>query len=346
MKNFVVISGYAMTGKTVLTDLFREFKYFNIPQHTFEFNLLRIQGGLLDLQNALVEDYSPIRANYAIKVFRKNILKMGTVASIGDPKSLFISNGMNYNNFFNNEFIEISNEYIDQLIDFEYKTVWPYDSTNYSYSKQFYNRVVRLFNPNKIFLEKVYFTKNSSFIKLTRNYLSKLYDSIGNKETKTYVLHNSIEPYNPLKSLQLFNDVKLIVVYRDPRDIYASSKIKNKVHVPKFEVKNHWKLKTLITFSSDIDLFIKRQRTLFSNMSSFDSSKNILFISFEDLVLDYDNSIIKIYKFLNLDKSIHHLKKKYFKPEMSFKNIGIWKKYHNQNDMNKIKKNIPELCYN
>tara|TARA_B100000427_G_scaffold212174_1_gene176985 strand:+ start:58 stop:1098 length:1041 start_codon:yes stop_codon:yes gene_type:complete len=345
MKNFIIISGFAMTGKTVLTDIFKEFKDFKVPKHTFEFNMLRIQGGLLDLQNALVDDYSPIRADYAIKSFKKNVLKMGTVAKITDPKSLFISNGMNYNEFFNNKFIDISNEYINNLIDFQHKSVWPYQSINYSYFQQFYYRFIRFFLPNKIFLHKIYITKNNSFVKKTREYFLKLYNTIGDKNTKTYVLHNTVEPYNPSKSLNLFNDAKLIVVYRDPRDIYASSKIKEEVYVPKFEVKNHWNLKSLITFSSDIDLFINRQKKIYSNISNFNSNKEVLYIRFEDIILNYDSSLNKIYKFLNLDSSIHHLKKKFFNPKLSVKNIGIWKKYPDQSHITKIKNNFPELCY-
>tara|TARA_B100000963_G_scaffold361862_1_gene400379 strand:- start:4171 stop:5208 length:1038 start_codon:yes stop_codon:yes gene_type:complete len=344
MPNFVIISGFVMTGKTVLTDIFKEFSNYHVPPHTFEFNLIRIQGGLLDLQNALIDDFSPIRSDFAIKVFKQNVERMGTVASFKQPKSLFIANGMNYNHFFNNKFIEISNNYIESFIDFDTKTVWPFQSTTYSYLKVFYQRLLRFFFPDKIFLEKIYSVDNNFFLKKTRSYLSKLFSEIGNNDTKTYILHNSIEPYNIKKSLNLFNDAKLIVVFRDPRDIYVSSKIKEKVYVPGFEVNNHWKLKSLITFSDDIDIFIKRQKILYSNVK-FKSTEDVLFLRFEDLVNDYNKTLKILYKFLKISSKIHNQKFKFFKPELSSKNIGIWKKYSNQKEIEKIYKCFPELCY-
>ena len=74
MLKYAVISGYSMTGKTVVTDILKEFQGYNVPIHIAEFNLLRIQGGLLDLCTALHDDWSPIRSDAAIRRFKNVVL--------------------------------------------------------------------------------------------------------------------------------------------------------------------------------------------------------------------------------------------------------------------------------
>ena len=45
---FIDISGCGNSGNSTLSDLFKKFDGFVVPHYNFEFNLLRIQGGLLD----------------------------------------------------------------------------------------------------------------------------------------------------------------------------------------------------------------------------------------------------------------------------------------------------------
>lgn len=50
---FLDLSSYGFSGKHAVINLAREFKGYHVPHFKFEFNLIRIQGGIRDLKNAL-----------------------------------------------------------------------------------------------------------------------------------------------------------------------------------------------------------------------------------------------------------------------------------------------------
>lgn len=84
---FLDLSGYMFFGKAAAIDLIREFKGYYVPHYRFEFPLIRIQDGIMDLEKALIDDWSPIRSDIAVKRFRKLITKMS-----GHKRKLFSLN--------------------------------------------------------------------------------------------------------------------------------------------------------------------------------------------------------------------------------------------------------------
>lgn len=335
-----------MTGKTVVTDILKEFDDFNVPAHTAEFNLIRIQGGLLDLYNALEEDWSPIRSDAAIRRFKKVVLKLGTKASFRKPSSLFIANGMNYNNYFNNKFFDITDRYLKSLIDYTYNIEWPYLSIDKGHVNQFWERINRTLNKKKIFHSEVYGSIKDNFIENTRNYIDELFNSTSFDGPKNFVLHNGVEPFNPTRGLNLFNNAKIIIVHRDPRDVYASNFVKNEVFSPSFEVKRHWDLKMGLTSADNIETFIKRQKAQYDRVKSSNDDSRILRLSFEQIVMNYESSIKSICAFLNISEQQQIRKGQFFKPELSKKNIGLWKLMKDQTNISLIENQLNKYCYN
>ena len=53
--NFIDVAGTGNSGKGAFVDLLREFDDFFVPEWFFEFDLIRIPGGLLDFRHCLVE---------------------------------------------------------------------------------------------------------------------------------------------------------------------------------------------------------------------------------------------------------------------------------------------------
>ena len=74
---------------------------------------------------------------------------------------------------------------------------------------------------------------------------------------------------------------------------------------------------------------------------------NILFIKFEDLILNYEFTKDKIIKFLNIDKKKVDLNKRTFLPHKSSKNIGLYKsldrKYYKAIEY--IEENLKDYLY-
>ena len=173
------VCGYGHSGKGVLTDFFREFENLTVHDHLFEFNLIRIQGGIIDLKHNLVDNWSPIRSDAAIRRFKNLVEKIGTKATLSNLNSLGVSTGNNYNDFFNNKFIELSNDYIDKLILNSGKKIWPYRKVEQSFMELFYSRL-----KNNIFkTEKEYefhIVSNINFMESTRLYLHDLFSNYKN----------------------------------------------------------------------------------------------------------------------------------------------------------------------
>ena len=220
---FVDISGFGHSGKGIITDLLKEFEGYQVPHYNFEFNLLRIQGGLIDMKAALHDNWSPIRSDAAIRRFRRLVRRIGPSATILNPVSLFLSNGMNYDNYFNSQFSALSEKYIQSLINYEYKGEWPYPLIEEPGWKQFSQRFLLITRLQKKFDTHVTVAAPKDFIHKTRQYLDALFCVARQDGMNTFVMHNVVEPFHPVPSLDLFSDAKAIIIQRDPRDIYAST---------------------------------------------------------------------------------------------------------------------------
>ena len=92
---FLDLSGYMFSGKTAVGHIIRELDGFCVPDFELEFNLLRIQDGIIDLESNLVDNWSLIRSNNAILRFKKLIKKLdGTYSKF--PYFLFHFHILNY----------------------------------------------------------------------------------------------------------------------------------------------------------------------------------------------------------------------------------------------------------
>lgn len=343
--NYIFLSGLNLTGKTILTDFFREFKGVYVPSHTSEFDLIRIQGGLLDLSNAIHEDWSPIRSDAAIRRFQRVIARVGTVASLSNPSSLFYANGMSYDSTFNHKFLEISEKYINSLIEYRYSHEWPYLSIDKLPILQFWQRLRRVIFKKKIFPVEIFGTDPTKFLDKTKFYLDELFQTIVADEDHFAVIHNAIEPFNPTRGLDLFSNGRLIVVQRDPRDVYASSFPINNGYKPTFEEGRLLKLKMGLTSAYDIEKFILRQRIQYESIQTRNDDHRVLRLKFEDIILKYEESIKQIIQFLNLDKSQHIYKRQFFNPNLSKKNIGLWKSHGDYESIRRIERELGKYCY-
>lgn len=343
---FVDISGFGHSGKGIITDLLREFKGYQVPHYNFEFNLLRIQGGLVDLRTALYDNWSPIRSDAAIRKFRKLVQRIGPSASFSDPATLFLSNGMNYDSHFGGQFSKISNAYVQSLIDYEYEGEWPYPMIEEPGWKQFYQRLLLRTGLRKKFDTHVSVAAPRNFIRRTNEYLEELFNAGRQEGKETFVMHNAIEPFRPVPSLDLFSNAKVIIVQRDPRDIYASNFVKNGVYNPSYENSDNWRMKQSFLNTGNIDRFIERQKLYFDMANRTEDDNRVLRLQYENVVLNYEESVENILNFLGETKAIHANRQLYFKPESSKKNIGLWKLMPDQDNVKQIEEQLRAYCFN
>ena len=339
---FLDVSGFGHSGKTVVADILKEIVGYQLPDYNFEFNLIRIQGGLLDLKSALVDNWSPIRSDSAIKRFINLVNRIGPKASIYVPSSLFLSNGMNYDSMFSEKFTKLSHDYISDLISITYEGYWPYSMIDRPIQEQFFSRLKGQFGISPK-LVNIYLSDSSDFQLKTINYLTALFRTIKKENTDVFVLLNSLEPFNSEVGLNLLGDAKQIVVTRDPRDIYVSAMNVNRGFIPDFELK-YMGLKRNIV-GNDLDIFINRHLIYHKNVVNYTSSDRILWFNYEELILNYEESLNKIYDFVGVCPSKHINKGKYFDPKKSVANVGLWKNFDDKLAIAKIEEALYQYCW-
>ena len=120
---------------------------------------------------------------------------------------------------------------------------------------------------------------------------------------------------------------KQLCVYRDPRDVFVTGMIKNEYWIPK-----------------NPDDFIVWYKSNVSRYLTY-SHPNLLLLRFEDIVLEYDRVSELIMNFVGLNKSNHIHPRGWFDPNISSKNIGLWKSFEDQQAILSIESALGEYCY-
>ena len=93
-----------------------------------------------------------------------------------------------------------------------------------------------------------------------------------------------------------------------------------------------------------VERYIEWVKMAYGNFDIHSTDYEIL--RFEDMVLDYDNTVCRIEKFLGLSPEQHVRPKSCFNPAVSEKSVGEWKREPQfADDFKKIKEALPHLCY-
>lgn len=231
----------------------------------------------------------------------------------------------NFLQIFGERWIEKTEKYINDLTEFKYQEYWLADIRDLKgidRFKYYYKRARRLilnkFLPDnyKIIDCHNYIPKlitrhpiqnREKFIKYTQEYCQEMFDS-KNKENKQFnLIDQLVSPINTEKYLEYVKNLKVIIVDRDPRDVYIECCEKNDHVLPK-----------------DIEEFCK---VYIDSRKYKTSNSNVMYIYFEDLIYNFEMSKSKIEKFLNLDSKAHQEKGIYYSIEKSKINTRLWKKY-------------------
>ena len=331
------LSGYMFSGKGAASDLIKEFDGFSVPYRRSEFDLLRIPHGLIDLRCSLVDKWSWVRSDSAIREFIQIATTMGN-----SPQNIFqklFIVGFGYNARYH-RFNEATNEFIDSLTDDTWKMQWPYEMPSLYPAKYAWLRVkakLKGIQPWPVIDFRL--CSGADFDKYAKRYLQKILSLTGDINSHTIVTHNMLEPYDPTSGFCFFDDIHSIVVDRDVRDIYMTSLIHSDGFNDKVPVYSR------ITGAFNIDTFIKRQKILRSK-TNYTHNDRVLRVQFEDLVVNYENTVKKIILFLDINQDTHVRKFKHFSPKKSAENIRLWENAPKwlQADIKKLEKELPELC--
>lgn len=322
---YVDLSGYGFSGKHAVIDLVREFAGFQVPHFAYEFALLRIQGGILDLEDALVNHWSPIRSDAAIRRFRRVARRLGTVNSWRRPRSWWNSVGWNYDAVYSGRFLALTEAYVRDLVDAEWVTDWPYPLADLPSPELFVRKLgARLRIPRALDF-RVSLAAPDDFVGRTRRYLDEVLSSNAARGTTTIVMHNAFEPFEPVRCLKYFDHVRSIVVDRDPRDTFVQQLTYRPMALP-------------------VNEFIRRYRRYRELAARATPHPAVLRIRFEDLVRRYDATVGAIRAHLGVSPDQHTAPCEHFDPAVSARNIGLWRTYARRADIEQIAALLAEYC--
>ena len=344
--DFVDVSGVGNAGKGALTDLLRELDYFYVPEYWFEFDMLRVPGGLLDFRHCLLEDWSPIRSHAAYYEFIAVIEKMGLDPKFWDLMGLINSTGQRYDGRFNGQFRELSYEFANHFRVGSYQAEWGSAGLRENGFAQLIRRIARRLGFRKSMLNEVVLMDGRDFDKIAKSYLEDLYRLFIPPTCDHVVFNNGFEPFNPEPGLSMLG-ARQIAVTRDPRDIYVSGLNNHNVDD---------KDKSLLAFDNDglskaflatddLDLYVLRYR-LYQEKLFNGSRKDVLHVKFEELILDSQTQIKLILEFLDIDPTRHVRPNSFFIPTESKKNIGLWRDYSRKDEIRFIESKLAQYLVN
>ena len=154
-----------------------------------------------------------------------------------------------------------------------------------------------------------------------------------NKNKLPYVMVDQIvPPTNTKRYLRYFNDIKVIVTERDPRDIFLLER-------------NEWKWGVIPV--KDVKEYVEwfRITRRYSNPADEDKSR-VLRIQFEDLIYNYEETSARVIGFVGIDPSHHTAPKSCFDPAKSIKNTNVAKRYPGcEEELKYIESELREYLY-
>tara|TARA_E500000178_G_scaffold286862_1_gene288865 strand:- start:35 stop:1033 length:999 start_codon:yes stop_codon:yes gene_type:complete len=321
--NFLIFSGYHASGIAAVRDLLKGSNEVNVFPN--EFRLVRERYGIYELYNSLFSPYCPQISDLALKDFIWLTEKMSKNSNI------LSGQGLGFDLLTNKSFSKATNNFIKEIVKYDY----PIDFHLFDFKKSplsfFIKRLKKKFTKNYSELDNAYMTLSDpkEFVYAVRKYLFSIFENTFPQNRSFIGLHNAISIQNDLvvkKSLDFFSNAKLIIVDRDPRDIYFDFPYDR--YLPNPNLKH----------ISRVHAFIDFYKILRKNKKEISNLDNVLIIHFEDLCLRTEIEVNKIKNFLNLKEDIKI--GQFFDPDKSKQNIGIWKKEYNKKktDINIIEK--------
>lgn len=331
---FTVTGSYG-TGSSAVTDLMKEYENICCIDR-MEMRLLYDPDGISDLEYKLVENPDRHNTSHAVKKFMNMADMLDHV--------FFIDR---YRKDFGDSFKSITKQYLKDITVLEYNASWHYDI--YEKGRCFYV-IDGLYRKIKMIIkrltgiqagrstlisknEKAYLgiTQEREFLDKTKLYMKNLLGVL-NADHKEHIIVDQLVPTSNIKRyIRYFDSIRVVLVERDPRDLYIlSNEIWNNRVIPGYSV-------------NSFCTWYRWTRELYNESLNLDS---VLFIYFEDLIYDYEKTVRRLEDFFEIEAACHKNKNQFFNPQKSMGNTRLWAVYDKyRDDIKEIEQCLPEYLY-
>lgn len=327
----ITCTGFGGTGSSAISDFLKEFD--NVKSlGDFEFSLAHEVDGISDLQHGIVDDFHRNKTSETIYRFRQLTKKLAKT----------------YNQYFENQFSEVIEDYLQEIVQYKWKGFWHQHIYRSGIIKKYIFYIIPYILQYRLgnmfsktgyeFVPKMPFQTmeigrgENRFFNATQNLYEKLFSIINpDNEYKYLHLDQLVPPHNYDRYLKYFHNLKVVQVDRDPRDLYLLNELFwHEGWIP----------------SRNATEFVEWFKLIRSEKKTKVENPNIIKIKFEDIVYDYDETTDSLISFLGLDKTMHSNRKKYFDPDISKKNTLLWKKFKGREvEIEYIEKHLNSYCY-
>ena len=322
----VVVLGLKNSGSGCIHDYLSNRSDFLSPFGSSEFKLCSDPMGVHNIYINCYKNFSFFNPSNSINEFIKYVERYQNYIvypTRGNGKKLFKS-----------QFLEICMKYIDRITKVLYFGNPEFSNFKINKLTNVYLKFKRTkshFYPIRIPVnEKIFLKESQLFIQqiILRNLRKKKF---GNKQN--IVLNQASNLFDPVKSSQYFENSKIIIVTRDPRDIFSSMKTRHSKGSPSY----------------DVNLFCEWFLSCFNRLNFKKTIKNkkVLVVKFEDFVNNFNKENKKICNFLNIKKN-YKLRKNseiLFDLEKSKKNLYKSKKFLTNYEYNLIEKKLKKYLH-
>jgi hypothetical protein len=169
------------------------------------------------------------------------------------------------------------------------------------------------------------------FRSLTRNFIKTFLDVFYENGKDTLLLNHFFtdHEFDIDRCNSYLPNVRIIALYRDPRDVYYYACKKNVEWIA----------------HESVEQFVRWCKITYKKFDI--EAKEYFPLRFEDLVLKYDETVQLLEEFIGLKSEDHIHRREYLNPDVSKNNIGIWKSdVKLKDDMVYIERELSYLCYN
>jgi len=315
-----------------------------IPQEESKFDLvISVQGFGYSGSGAVLD----LLREYPIEVLGFVDTMQGSKAeskvSLSEIEILRLAGGFfEFEKFIDSENIFLNSALLNRLVRLiETSALYTYSEEIRMYMVSFFNSLLDFnmlnlsltyFNPYLTRYDEkssIFFMKKHTleeFRSKCSNFLNVIFNRIDTSKSMLAVDQLCADyELNIQRNSKYVKNLKTILVTRDPRDLYAWAK----------SIDCEW------IAHDTVDNFIKWYSIIYKNVSFSNESDDYLVVRYEDLIWEYDKTVSRIEKYLNLKHADHTSIKSCFDPNVSSKYTKLYKKHPEYSkDLKKIESEL------
>ncbi len=312
MPAYIIVLGTTYSGSGAVYDYLSGRGDLHDPLKGVEYQLPHMPNGLMTIEAIAEKSFHPPTADFVLSQFQIIIDKLSKTPTI-------YRYGKNYEKMLPSFKIE-TRKFIEDItsaklpMNLHWRQLMKSDS-NVGYFVSKLKHFLRLREPTPITRILV---SQEKFIKAAQNFHDRIF--LKDAEDRPVLINQGGSGWNPHESTKYYNNCKTILINRDPRDQF-------------FEIKKYKKASSVNDF---IDWYIEMQRRIKSINTS-----EILKLQFEDFVFQNKKMINVLCKHLSINKNTYSN----YNADFSRENIGKYKKFLTNQEIEKIEKSLSEYIF-